>query len=140
MKQQVDKKVLHLKLSLHLDNTDNLKNAIVTKEIHYTKQNLQSISNNKRNKKTKKTLSTLSPKKQNEFQLPIDNTTLSSPVKRPSTTASPMRQSANKGIRRRGGMGRAAIYNQQRPTFKLFIVFGYKLLPFTLFLIIIRPL
>ena len=115
MKQQVDKKV-HLKLSLHLDNTDKLKNAIVTKEIHYTKQNLQSISNNKTNKKTKKTLSTSSPKKQNEFKLPIDNTTLSSPVKRPSTTASPMRQSANKGIRRRGGMGRAAIYNQQRPT------------------------
>ena len=58
MKQQVDKKV-HLKLSLHLDNTDKLKNAIVTKEIHYTKQNLQSISNNKRNK-NKKTLSTSS--------------------------------------------------------------------------------
>ena len=86
--------------------------------IQYSKKMLQSASRTRHgNDKNQVVSPKASPKK---LTLLVDNTNLpvtQNPQSRPSSMASPIRPSTHRGIRGRGGMGRAALYhNQSRPT------------------------
>lgn len=122
---------VHVKLSLNLKKSNNKQNigATETTVMNYRKTDfISSKRGNAKMKDMKDVFSMHNVSKQQEFKLPIDDGKMNvsplspSPIRRrPQTTASPTRPSVNKGIRGRGGMGRAAIYNysknsQQRPT------------------------